>query len=204
MEIELKYSIDKFKADKIFADEYIKKIMDDDSEEFIQMEAVYFDTEDRRLNRDRIALRIRKEGNITVATLKWNGSSEEGLYKREEINIPVSADSINSPTIELFSQSPMYDELYKLIGDRPLVEMMRMSFVRHQVRVDTGKAICEISVDEGSVKCAGKESPILELEIELYSGSSDALEKLGAEIADKYQLVPENRSKFKRGLDLML
>ena len=82
--------------------------------------------------------------------------------------------------------------------------MMRMSFVRHQVRVDTGKAICEISVDEGSVKCAGKESPILELEIELYSGSSDALEKLGAEIADKYQLVPENRSKFKRGLDLML
>ena len=91
MEIELKYLIeDKAVIDQIFADPYLSSIKDEKTEEKMEMHAVYFDTEDRRLYREGIAFRVRKEGTRIVGTLKWNGSSEDGMHKREEINVPVS------------------------------------------------------------------------------------------------------------------
>lgn len=202
MEIELKYSIDKFKADKIFNDEFIHNIMDEDSEENIPMQAVYFDTEDKRLHREGIAFRVRREGSAFIATLKWNGSSDDGMHKREEINIPTTEAKMNEPDVEIFEQSQMYETLKKVIGSRKLIPLITMDFNRHQARVDNG-AIFEVSVDEGKVCCNGKEAPILELEIELYSGNADELADFGRELSQKYQLIPENKSKFKRALELM-
>lgn len=203
MEIELKYTIDKFKADKIFDDEFIQNIMDEDSEENIPMEAVYFDTEDKRLHREGIAFRVRREGNAFIATLKWNGSSDDGMHKREEINIPTTEDKLKTPDVEIFEQSQMYETIKDVIGTRLLMPLISMNFNRHQARVDTGKAIFEVSIDEGTVSYKDKEEPILELEIELYSGNAAELLAFGDELSAKYQLIPENKSKFKRGLDLM-
>ena len=84
------------------------KIKDQKTDEEIEMHAVYFDTEDRRLYREGIAFRVRKEGNRLVATLKWNGSSEDGMHKREEINIPVDDEKkLHTPDIRIFDQSEM-------------------------------------------------------------------------------------------------
>ena len=41
------------------------------------------------------------------------------------------------------------------------------------------------------------------MEIELYSGDQEELTALGDKVAAKYGLVPEERSKFARGLRLM-
>ena len=78
-----------------------------------------------------------------------------------------------------------------------------MVFERRQVRVDTGKAISVLSCDDGSIRAGGKTVPIMEMEIELYSGDLDELKEYGQKIADKYGLVPEDRSKFARGYDLL-
>ena len=43
----------------------------------------------------------------------------------------------------------------------------------------------------------------MEMEIELYSGDLEELKEYGQKIADKYGLVPEDRSKFARGYDLL-
>lgn len=205
MEIELKYTIeDESVAETLFLDPYIEKIKDKQTEEEIEMYAVYFDTADRRLYREGIAFRVRREGSILQATLKWNGSSEGGMHKREEINVPVDdEDKLHNPDLEIFTQSEMCEVMKSIVGERQLLPMMEVSFIRHQVRIDTGKSISELSVDKGEVKCAGKRAPILEMEIELFSGEEDDMISLGEKLAEKFNLRAENTSKFKRGLNLI-
>ena len=204
MEIELKYRLPKeVDIDAIFSDPDIEAIKDADSEESLDMQAVYFDTEDIRLSRDGIAYRVRREGNRIIGTLKWNGSSDEGMHVREEINVPIDDESkLTEPDISIFSESDIYDTLCRAVGDRKLKKMMTIEFTRRRARLDNGRAICELSADLGSVFADDKEAPISEMEIELYSGSREAMEELGAEIATKFGLVPENRSKFRQGLEL--
>jgi len=138
------------------------------------------------------------------ATLKWNGSSEDGMHKREEINAPVDdVEKLHTPDVEIFAQSEMCDVLKGLVGERKLMPMMETDIVRHQVRIDTGKSISELSVDKGEVRACGKSAPILEMEIELFSGDEADMKALGEELAKKFGLRAENISKFKRGLDLM-
>ena len=205
MEIELKYLIkDESDIERIFQDPYLMKIKDRKTDEEIEMHAVYFDTEDRRLYREGIAVRVRKEGCKLVATLKWNGSSEDGMHKREEINVPVSdEEKLRTPDIRIFDQSEMCEVLEKVVGKRTLLPVMDIFFSRRQMRLDTGKSICELSVDRGEIVAGGRTAPIAELEIELYSGEEDDMKALGDTVCEKYQLSPEDASKYKRGLDLM-
>ena len=205
MEIELKYHIgDSDVIDRIFSDEKIVAITDCNSEETIEMQAAYFDTEDRRLSREGVAFRVRREGSRIIGTLKWNGHSEDGMHEREEINVPVLDESkLTEPDVDIFRQSGMCSRLKELIGERRLIRVMEIRFLRRQIRIDTGKAICELSADTGKVFCGGKSGPISELEVELYSGSRQEMESFGAELAEKFGLEPENRSKFRQGLELL-
>lgn len=204
MEIEFKYKIkDEEVANSIFLDPEIAEFIDENSRESIELNAIYFDTEDRRLSREGIAFRTRKEGDKYVATLKWNGASEHGLHVREEINVPIcELKYFHEPTPDIFSESPMHETLLGVIGDRLLVKMVEMKAIRTQVRVDTGKSISEISYDKGIVINGDKQGVISEMEIELYSGNREDMEEFAEKIAQKYDLEPENRSKFKQGLEL--
>lgn len=205
MEIELKYSIENEAVmEAVFQDPYIEMIKDKQTEENIDMYAVYFDTADHRLLNEGIAFRIRREGCSLQATLKWNGSEEDGMHKREELNIAVDdPEKLHEPDIDIFSQSDMGDALLDIVGAEPLIPLMEVDSVRHQVRIDTGKSISELSVDKGEVRVGEKTAPILELEIELFSGEEDDMIALGDGLAEKYGLKASNISKFKRGLDLM-
>jgi len=110
---------------------------------------------------------------------------------------------LDTPDVEIFAQSDMRDVLCEVVGARHLHPMMEVHSVRHQVRIDTGKSISELSVDKGEVRVGEKSAPILELEIELFSGDEEDMKALGEELAKKFGLRAENISKFKRGLDLM-
>ncbi len=205
MEIELKYTIDdKDKIEEIFKDSSLLEMKDENSEEKIDMHAVYFDTEDGTFSKNSIAFRIRREGTKLMATLKWGGSSVGEMHKREEINIPVNDEQqFQCPDLSIFEQSEAGPMLETLAGGKKLVPLMDIDFLRRQVRLDTGKAICELSIDEGKVICNGREDSILEMEIELYSGEEAEIVMLGDEISAKYGLVPGKISKFRRGLNLL-
>ena len=205
MEIELKYLLkDRDQADEIFADELVKDYEDKGSFETIDMQAIYYDTADRKLTAEGIALRVRKEGEDYVATMKDKGNSIEGMHKRKEINVRLSDDEmIKHPDVTIFKESDEYDQLVGIAGKGKLVPVLEMVFERRQVRVDTGNAISVLSCDDGSIRAGGKTVPIMEMEIELYSGDLEELKEYGQKIADKYGLVPEDRSKFARGYDLL-
>ena len=207
MEIELKYSLgDPKNAERLFTDEEIRAVTDEGSDETVHMHAVYFDTEDKRLSREGMVFRVRCEDRKLVGTLKWNGHSESGMHEREEINIPLrplrDEYDLYKPDIDIFRQSPVCNKLRKLVGKRELINVLETDFIRRQVRIDIGDAICELSVDTGRLIRGDLTGSVAEVEIELYSGDRSEMEKWGAHIAEKYGLEPENRGKFRQGMEL--
>lgn len=211
MEVELKYLVPAGEGDEIFEDPLVRAKADPRSEERLAMSAIYYDTKDRTLGKNKIALRIRREGTKIVSTIKWDEGLDEGLkdgkFTRGEINIPLKDNpKAFEPNIEIFKDSPAYDRLVEVVGFSKLVPVLKMEFIRKEVRLDLGSAICELSLDKGKI-IAGTdgtlEEPISELEIELYSGKEDAMVDLGKKIASKYGLEVGTKSKYQKGLELM-
>ncbi|MFV0518076.1 MAG: inorganic triphosphatase [Aminipila sp.] len=205
MEIEMKYGIgDKEIAANIWDDEYLLSIEEPETREKILMKAAYFDTEDLVLSKNDIALRVRMEGSRIVATLKWKGKNEGGLHIREELNVPVDDEAcFIMPDPQLFKESEIGQEVIALIGFKKLYSIMETNFVRSRVRIDNGKGIMEVSIDNGEIITDKGTEHISEIEIELFSGEQEALEEVTKIIADKYGLLPETRSKYARGLTLL-
>lgn len=205
MEIELKYSIeDKETASMIWQDEYLSGIEEKDSRDKVYMKASYFDTDDYILSKNDIAFRIRLEGSRVVASLKWNGSVQEGLHTREEINVPVSDDScFILPNADIFKESDIGRDVIALIDEKPLHSILETRFMRSRMRVDTGNTICELAIDEGEIVTDFGTLPILELEIELFSGEQEEIHRIGEVLVEKYQLISEDRSKYARGVKLL-
>ncbi len=205
MEIEMKYGIEsKDVAKRIWEDEYLAGIEEKDSRETLYMKAAYFDTDDSILSKHDIAFRIRMEGSRIVASLKWNGACADGLHQREEINVPVKDEAcFMMPNPDVFIESDIGRDMISLVEGKPLHSLLETRFLRSRMRVDTGKSICEIAIDEGEIVTDFGNLPISELEIELFSGDQEDMLQIGKSLEEKYGLYIENRSKYARGLELL-
>ena len=216
MEIELKYSVSHEEGEKILRDmeaEYGSELKS------IPMEALYYDTEDMAFREKRLTYRIRREGENNILTIKYGRGSDKakgGMHRREEINVPVPADFIEKPGIDVLDDTPVYKEFDKAVGGqysddlgvmlplKPLIPVISMSFLRKELMVgldDGGKAI--LSYDEGSIVAGNKKTPISEVEVELYEGNEEELARFGEELVKKYGIEPLNKSKYARGLKLL-
>ena len=205
MEIEMKYTIDsKETADKIWDDEDLLLIAEENSREKVYMKAAYFDTEERILAKNDIAFRVRMEGSRVVATLKWNGESENGLHAREEINVPVGNEAcFIMPDPSIFKESESGEAMIALLAGKPLHNLLETRFLRSKMKVDTRTSICEVAIDIGEIVTDFGSEPICELEIELFTGDEKSIREIGSRLADKYGLVPQNQSKYARGLRML-
>ena len=204
MEIELKYLLkDNLTKDRILSDKHLLEIKDPSCDETVQMKAIYFDTEEGDLRNLQIALRARFENEKVVVTLKWKGSARDGLHVRGELNVPAGPEYLESPTVDIFRGSEIYDELLTAFCDKKLVPVMEMDYVRKAIQVDTGKSISVVSLDEGIIHTSKGDTEILEVEIELYSGAQEDMVDLGGELASKYNLQTSDKSKYQRGLELL-
>ena len=207
MEIELKYKIDTVeKYDKILSDIWIKSHAENSEPETIRMKAAYFDTEDNTLIRHNVAFRIRTESERTLATLKWSNDDEDigGLYIRSEINVPVSDQAcFFHPDPSVFKESSEGRDLLDLIDGKDLINVFDMIFTRKRFRIDYGNSIFELALDEGVVVAGTNSVSFRELEIEIYSGEKEELLTIGKKISEKYNLEPELKTKFARGVELI-
>ena len=160
----------------------------------ITMETHYFDTPDRKLGKLRWTLRRRLENGVSICGLKTPGkdlirgewetespSMEEGLKALCRLNVPEGFGDLVSGGVE---------------------EVCGARFVRLAKLVTTSDGTAEIALDQGVFLGKGREQPFSELEIELKSGSRQAVEALGEEISRKYHLQELLISKFERALAL--
>ena len=175
MEIELKYDLGRTAEDPaVILESTLVQNVADGAVSIFPMNAIYYDTEDLALAKEKIAFRIRQEGTHFVGTLKWNSETTEALSCREEMNIQLTEEDLQKgPSLAIFDQSGIADLLAQAVGDKPLVPLMEMRFLRKQVRLDTGHSISELSIDIGEVEAGGNTCPIHELELEYYSGSRE-------------------------------
>lgn len=201
MEQEMKYAISsKEMADKIWEDAYIKDFCDEKTRETLVMKAIYFDTEDRILSNNNMTVRVRGESEHKFATLKWGGCSTNGFHERKEINIPVNDDSFIAPAADMFKDSEDGTVLLDLIGNKPLLNLLEMRYLRRKVRLNYKDSLVELAIDCGDIITDKGNAPILELELELLVGNVTDLKALGEEFVKNFELKPEDRSKFARGL----
>lgn len=201
MEIELKYNIqDSDTADRIWANELFKNAEEKDSREEKHFDARYFDTDGCDLAKNEIAYRVRREGEKLVAAVKWKGHSEDGLHVREEISVPVSSED---PEPEVFRESRIGCSMMEFIGDKELHCFLETTVLRRRFRIDTGTGLFEFSIDEGEIVTQYGRLPVSEVEIELFSGETEELLKIGKLLQDKYGLTEGNESKYYRGIKLI-
>ena len=207
MEIELKYKIETIKQyNSLLTDPWIASLAENEEPETVRMKAAYFDTEDLTFIRHNIAFRIRSEGERTLATLKWgdDDAGVSGLYIRSEINIPVTDPTcFFAPDPAIFKESAEGRDLLDILDGNPLVNIFEMVFTRKRIRIDYGQSILELALDEGGIIAGDRDLQFRELEIEIYSGSKEDLLAIGRQIAKKYNLRPETKTKFARGVELL-
>ena len=201
----MKYRIpDRETADAIWESDYFKHIEDMDYRESLFMKGAYFDTEDSVLRSHDIAFRVRTEGSGSIATLKWGGGNYKGFHTRQEINVPIDDDAcLLQPCAEIFKESEDGRALLEMIGGKPLYSVLEIHFLRRKLRVDAGDCICEVAIDVGEIVTDGGQEPICELELELFSGSQERLQEIGAGLEKHFGLAPEIEPKYVRGLRLL-
>ena len=171
-----------------------------------RLQAVYFDTPDRRLAGAGLALRLRKEGASWVQTLKGRG---DGIAQRLEDEVPL-------PAVPSRAAHPALDPLrhagtaagealgQALAGAEPLTAIFRTDIQRVHRHVRMGGALIEIAHDRGEIVAGARHLAVDEVEFELLSGPAAALPALAARWAARFGLWWDVRTKSEMGLRLAL
>jgi triphosphatase len=160
--------------------------------------ARYLDTEDRRLARQGIAWRLRREGRRWIQTLKAPGSNALERFEHEVVRPDASHDASEH------AGTPVGDQLIALLrrasadGVEPGVRF-QTEIQRTTRKVRTRGAVVEIAFDQGRMLSAGAAQRVREIEFELVSGSASALLALAERWRKRFGLIYDPRSKAERG-----
>ncbi|HLK24103.1 MAG TPA: CHAD domain-containing protein [Caulobacteraceae bacterium] len=193
METELKFEVDDAAAERLSQRLGLKGAR----ARTALLRSVYYDTPDTRLNVEGIALRVREDGERRIQTIKRAAKGmgvERGEWETE----------IGTPSIDLDAAAGTPLEA-ALDGCAP--ETLRPAFEtvveRRARRVKVEGALVEAALDRGTVKADGADEPILELELELKRGKSEALFALARELAAVAPMNLSFATKAARGYALL-
>jgi inorganic triphosphatase YgiF len=151
-----------------------------------KLENAYYDSPDLQLNKEKIALRIRKKGNRYIQTLKTKGQSVNGLSKRGEWEWDLTQPKLN---LDYLAQC---DAWPKTVNTRQLNKVFETNFTRHQVEFTWKEATIELALDQGEITSHGSKASINENDLHL----------LYEELQKYMTLQPSDISKAERGYRL--
>ncbi|WP_044873115.1 CYTH domain-containing protein [Pseudomonas sp. LFM046] len=162
----------------------------------------YFDTPDRDLAQARVALRLRRDGEQYIQTLKTRGQSVAGLSERNEWDWFLDKAKLDPKKLTDDCWPASLAELDK----KQLKPIFTTDFHRDRAEIAWGrgksKVVIEAALDLGKVIVGKQEEEICELELELRQGEPEALLELAAELAADLPLMPCDISKAERGYRL--
>ncbi|WP_159991118.1 CYTH and CHAD domain-containing protein [Pelistega ratti] len=157
----------------------------------IHLHAMYFDTPDRQLAKAKVAIRLRKEGDDWVQTLKMAG---ENSFSRIELNHPRSKPILDLSLYAGTVAEPVLTKLTQPLGLRYETDVIRL-YKKQRTR----KGTVEIAFDTGVVRAGRLELPINEIEFELRSGHVEAMFDIATRWLYDYDLILDTRTKSHRG-----
>ncbi|EFQ60384.1 hypothetical protein PFWH6_5657 [Pseudomonas fluorescens WH6] len=162
----------------------------------------YFDTPERDLAQAKVALRLRKDGDAIIQTLKTRGQSVAGLSERNEYNWDLPKAKLDVKKLD----GECWPEQLAELDKKTLKPIFTTDFVRERAEIAWGrgkaKVVIEAALDLGHVVVGKQKEEICELELELREGEPAALLELAAELAATLALMPCDISKAERGYRL--
>jgi inorganic triphosphatase YgiF len=164
------------------------------AEEIYQMQTTYYDTPSGAFSRQRCTLRLRMENGRSICTLKAP-TGGEGRLEWE-----AKCDRIEAAVSVLCKQG--VPESLLAPAKEGLIPICGAAFTRIAKTVTLADSVVEVALDEGILTGGNKKLPFGELEVELKSGTEEACLAFAGEIAARYGLEEEPRSKFARALAL--
>ena len=162
-------------------------------DQHFSMQTTYYDTPSGALSARFYTLRRRMENGLSVCTLK--APAQEGRGEWE-----VCCDRIEGAIEELCKLGAPAD-LADLVREG-LVVVCGARFQRVARTVVTEDCTLELAIDRGILIGGSSEEDLCEVEVELKSGSADACDRVALELASRFGLEQEARSKFRRALAL--
>ena len=161
----------------------------------ISMETTYYDNPNGDFSRLRWTLRRRLENGKSVCTLK----------------VPLSDGSRGEWETEKNSIEEGLLELCKLSGNAALLSMTANGlvptcgarFTRLAKLLSPENCTVELALDQGLLLGGGREMAFAEVEVEYKSGSEAAAAAFAKELAHRFGLEPEPRSKIARAQALI-
>lgn len=160
----------------------------------IAMETTYYDTPDHRLSAVRYTLRRRMENGVAVCTVKTPADAR-GRGEWE-----CRCDRIEDSVPELCKLGAPED--LRRWTEGGLIPICGARFTRLAKTVETHGTVLELALDTGKLLSGSREEALCEVEVELKSGTEEAAMAYAAELAGRFGLTPEKKSKFRRALAL--
>jgi inorganic triphosphatase YgiF len=164
-----------------------------------RLRTIYYDTPDRDLAGERLALRVRQSGRGYVQALKGEGSAFGGLFVRGEWEARLPGAE---PDLERVPSLAARSLARRVSGGKPLEPVFETEFVRTRHRLQRGDTELFLDFDEGEIRARGRSSPIREIELELVRGDPGVLHGLALELHETLPLRPSATSKAQRGYAL--
>jgi len=164
------------------------------------LHSVYFDTPDHDLSRERVSLRLRREGRHWMQTVKSDLRSAGGIEQRQELETAVEGPKLDHAALVGSGVSDVFVDAHKLTQLKPVFEA---DFKRTARPLDLGDGRrAELAVDVGFIQAGDARAPISELELELESGRPGDLVDFALELLDHTEFKLQTRSKSRRGYAL--
>ena len=163
------------------------------------MDAVYYDAESGELDKRQWSLRLRREGETSVACCKTAGTRDGSLFSRSEWQV-FAEDWETALPLLVAEGAP--SALLTLPG--PLLPRCAIRFTRTAapLRLPDGST-AELALDRGTLSAGEKRETFLELELELLTGDPGEMVALAAYLEGKHALSKEYSSKYARALRLL-
>jgi len=178
----------------------------------IRLDAVYFDTPDRLLQKHGMALRLRRVGRQWVQTLKVAHSARGGLSTRPEWESPARLAQ-GKPRIDLvrLADSPLPALLARHRARSRLQPLFRVLVQRTVQEVVFRRSRIEVAMDRGRIDAERDgqrvSAPVDELELELKDGRAEDLVGAAMRLIGTAKtgtaLVPMLSGKAERGYRLV-
>lgn len=161
----------------------------------------YFDTKQFKLCEMSIAMRIRKNGEKLVQTVKSSGKAIGGLHQRNEDEVLLETDQLDTSLITDPYLKILVEEANEEDGE--LLACFNTDFERTQclLSFSDGTKI-EVALDYGKITAGDKNLDICEVELELIEGSAEYIFALGRYLIKELDLTLYNASKSRRGYSL--
>ncbi len=175
-----------------------------------ELSNLYYDTPDQALNRHRVALRIRRQDDRLIQTLKTRGESRGGLHQRQEWEWDIP-EPLLQPELLPTGALPTEVDTGKLSPAFSTDFKRRVWLLDYPFR--EGLAKIELVLDDGFATTGGTDAEqpgvvprrdaISEIELELLEGEPEALFALALELAKDIPLRITRTSKAERGYRLL-